>query len=166
MIKRKLITLTNSQIIALPTTPITLVSAQGSDTLIEPVLATVYCKSSGGAYATINAAGSLGVGWNNAGSITDVLGYVPNDAGITYGSTTRLTDLLGSTAVRRAVLLPLQQTEGTNQWGLMSFVVSDPTNLTNKDLVIYIDNSGSGVLTGGNAANTLVVNLWYSVVLL
>lgn len=153
-------TLTDAQIKALPTTPITLIAAPGSGKAIVPIHAVLYTKTSAGAYTNINAAGVLQVRFD---STHQGLSYVPNDVAITNGSATLLTDLLGTTTNTRAVLLPEVSTENVDDWGPVP-IVNASAGFTNAALVIDIDNSGSGVLTGGNAANSLTVFILYSVV--
>lgn len=150
------VTLTNAQIKALPTTPIVLAAAPPAGFLIQPLLATLFAKTASGAYTNIDAAGSL-----NVAADIFALGYVPNDVAITTGSATRLTDLLGGTGNKTVNLTPYVDTESMDGWGNVGVVGSTPAPTA---LTIAIDNGGSGVLTGGNAANTLTVIVLYVVI--
>ncbi len=153
------ITLTDAQIKALPTTPITVVAAAGASTLIQPQFAYLFAKTSAGAYTNINAAGSLTLAVSGYGG----MGFVPNDASITAGSKTRLTDLLGSATNHQTQLSAYFDTEGVDGWGPVG-VVQTMTSGVNQPLQVTLSNGGSGNLTGGNAANTLTVVVTYVVV--
>jgi len=152
-------TLTDAQVKALPTTPITLVAAPGAGLAIEPLYAVAFCKAASGAYTNINAAGWLTIRYAS----TDAMSYLPNDALITAGSATRLSDLLGSTTPRRVKFVPYQDTEAVDGWGPVPGVIQT-SFVTNAALTILIDNAAGGVLTGGHAANTLTVVTAYQIV--
>ncbi len=149
-------TLTDAQIKALPTTPITLVAAPGAGLSIEPLFLVLYAKTSAGAYTNLDAAGYLGTD-HSAG-----VSWVPNDTSITAGSATRLSDLLGSTTPHSVRLLPYQDTEGTHAHGFVT-VVTDTSFQLNAALHLTLENHASGNLTGGNAANTLQVTVIFRV---
>lgn len=159
-IKAKTVALTDAQIKALPTTPITIVAAPGSAKVIQPIFVNLFAKTTAGAYTNINAAGSLTMGMATLSNMS----YVPNDAAMTSsGSHTRLTDLLGGANNRRTELMPYFDTEDVDAYGPVG-TVNGSSGGVNEALRISIDNSGSGALTGGNAANSLTVVVLYSVV--
>lgn len=154
------VSLTDAQIKALPTTPITIASAPGSGLALVPLYGGLLSQTTAGAYTNIDAAGYTEV---LVGSSALILSNVPNDTLITNGSTTRLTQLLGSTTPRYAPLVPYMDTEDVDQWGPIPHLV-DTAAITNLPLTIDIVNGGSGNLTGGNAANALRVMVVYAVV--
>ncbi len=150
-------TLTDAQIKALPTTAITLVSAPGSGKSIVPLAGVLYTKTSSGAYTNINAAAEIQIRFS---STAEGLNYIANDAAITNGSATPVSVLLGGTTPRKAMLQPYIRTEDVDQWGPMSAIEASADS-TNVALKIGINNQGSGNLTGGNAANSATVTVFY-----
>jgi len=158
--KKRIVTLTDTQIKALPTTQITVVPAV-SGVYIQPIMAVLLLNGSAGAYTNINAAAWVSM---QLGSL-DVLGWLVNDAAITNGSTTSLSTFLGA-ANHHATLLPgTVRTEGVDAWGTVS-AVFDPSSLVNTALKLNFDNAGSGNLTGGNASNKGRVIVWYDELIL
>jgi hypothetical protein len=153
--------LNDAQIKALPTSDFMLVAAPASGFIIEPIIARIYAMTSAGAYTNINAAASLTIDFS--GHPFPVMGWIPNDAAIGIGGTTLLTDFLGSTSRKRAILVPFQNTEDTNGWGPLPFV-TDHTSGIATALVLSIDNGGDGNLTGGNIANVLYYSVDYAIV--
>ncbi len=151
--------LTDAQVKALPTTGIPVVAAPGAGFAIEPLWAVIWCKAASGAYTNIDAAGSLTLRFAGASSMS----YVPNDVLITGGSATRLSDLLGSTTPRSVRLLPYNDTEAVDGWGMVPAVLQSSL-VTNAALVLTLDNGGSGNLTGGHASNTVTVVVVFLVV--
>ena len=152
-------TLNNADIKALPTTGITVVAAPAAGFAISPLMATLYSKTSAGAYTNINAAAELSVRFSAPGQ---GLGYIVNDAAIANGSATLLSDLLGTVTNKRSTLIPEQTTENADNWGPLPFVI-DVAEFNGIALKIKIDNQGSGNLTGGNVANTLKVIVYYTI---
>jgi hypothetical protein len=162
----KTVTLTDAQIKALPTTPIALVASPGSGYFISPIGVVLVVDAVAGAYSNIDAAGWLGVEYAAAYAF---VGYVGNDASITNAliGATALTDLLTNGAKVSVNLAPFEATEDINQsagqWGPMP-VLQALTSKENRAISIHINNNGSGVLTGGNAANSLIVTVLYVVI--
>jgi hypothetical protein len=156
----KTFTLSDDQIKRLPTTPVTLQVAAGAGLLIDPIRINLFAKVSSGAYTNINAAGNLSAKYADG---TTGFTYIPNDGAITTGSTTRLTDLLGTANYRRMFLQRYVDSEGLDFWGPLDTYLAGTAG-SNSALQLFIDNNGSGNLTGGNAANTLTAVVTYSVV--
>lgn len=152
------IVLTDAQNKALPTTPVVIQAAPGSGYIFEPLWARLVMRSAGGAYTNINAAAWLTI--EHATAPYPLMSYLANDVAITNGSATRVSALFGAAATNRVVLVPHQDSENVNDWGLLSGV-HPHLNGENKALQLSFDNNGSGNLTGGNAANTLTATVLY-----
>lgn len=146
--------LTNAQILAGPTTPITLIAAPSAGTRIK-ILGASYRSNFVSIYTNINATYAacalyyLGnfTQWAQTG--------VVDDAGV---SLTRFSDMFGTTNTTVIDTAPYLDAPG-NSW-----VVPNNTALSFVDgvaLAWKIDNNGSGNLTGGNAANTLKITTYY-----
>lgn len=159
-ILRASVTLTDAQIKALPTTPITVVAAAGAGTVITPIAWRFIADLSGGAYATVNAAAYFHIRYNGG---TDASSYILNAAGTTPAKT-MMTDIFVSTTKWFLILQPWQEQldPASDEWGVVP-VVAATGNIENKALECRINNGGSGNLTGGNAANTLTIVTLYTV---
>lgn len=159
-IRRTKTILTNAQILALPTTAITVVPAPGASRLIMPLLYIVRSRISAGAYTNLNAGGFAGIQYNGAftasGFIADSLTTTPV---LAYFS-----DFFGTATDWLLYLQPyFQQVEpSSDEWGVFP-VLHATGNIINKALEIFVDNQGSGNFTGGNAANSLEVTTLYTV---
>lgn len=142
--------LTNAQTKALPTTAVTIVTAGGANTAILPMFASLHMNWTAD-YSNIDSTAQLAL-------------RGPHDIGFQLLS----QDTLGGISNLLA--------GGQNAWSFMgpeSLTKNAATNRTrgesgysdsdvvNKNLRVVITNGASGDLTGGDAANTLRVDLWY-----
>ncbi len=160
---RSVTNLTNAQTLALPTAEITLtnMTTPGAGLIFLPIGGAILTKTASGAYTNINADAWIRVRYSGGDPF---LSYVPNDTaspGITNGSATRVSDLLGTTSPKRVVLVPQQDTEDVDDWGPLGAIMGSSAD--NNAVVISIDNNGSGNLTGGNVANVVRVIVYYTI---
>lgn len=159
-ILKSIVTLTDAQIKALPTTPVTIIPAQGASTVIEPLQYIVQSKCAAGAYTNVNAAAFGGMSYGPASGTAS--GYIANDP-TTTPVLSFLTQMLGTTP-KQMILLPYmtQVDPASDEWGVFGDIPpSGP--IANLPVQLVMNNQGSGNFTGGNAANTWVVTAFYTV---
>lgn len=162
LVKPSATTLTDAQIKALPTTAVTLIAAPGSGKRIRPLSVSYLFDTSAGAYTNINATYAdvhLELG-------SDYAGYGPVKDTAASPALTQFTDVLG-TAADRIYDQAIPPQKGNDDGGGGFYVITtgfgNRNQQENAALKIVIDNNGSGNLTGGNAANTLKVIVYYAV---
>jgi hypothetical protein len=144
------VTITDAQVKALPTTPITLLADPGAGLIAVPVMVALFSKIIT-PYTNVNADGYLWAEWSNG---DDWSGYLAN---ISAESKTYLSSLL--TVNSRAMLREWQDSvDETLGWGPLVAVV--PIDVT-LGLRLTADNAGSGNFTGGNATNRLTAITYY-----
>ncbi len=154
--------LTNAQIKALPTTPITVVDAPNSGTRIKYLGGSVRLNSVAGLYTNLNATRvtlqiqTASGNWLSLGAVDD---------STTVPALTQCSSLLGSAANQLMDLGTYAGSQSTTPKGWVIPWGSDTvaTNYDGAAIQIAIDNNGSGALTGGNAANTMTVTIYYAV---
>jgi hypothetical protein len=140
--------LNNAQIKALPTTGVDIVLAPGAGQVIIPVLS--ICLHNWVAnYTNIDAAAKLGL------QMTPATGYVLGPLREAEGAS--VSGVLAAGAEAYGRLAPLDTSilgADTAEFG----VVAD---LANQAVVLSATNGAAGAFTGGNAANTLDVIVYY-----
>lgn len=158
-------TLTDAQVKALPTTPFALIAAPAVGFYIDWHWIVLITKFAAGAYTNLNATYCIIAASVNGGAPSI---NIVNDSTTTPALTT-LTRFVGA-ATRRVRLCPYVETVGPTGEMYVISSTADGTvgidamaTLDNKALQLYADNNGSGDFTGGNAANTLVYEVGYTV---
>ncbi len=147
---------TNDEIAASPTTPIDIMAPLGPGLTIMPILVTMTSNFIA-AYTNIDAAMpyaqinySLGDLWSN---------YLADDA----STVIPLTNFSGFFGVTTRLRVPftrfLQTTDVAAEWGALANAV---TLNDNTGLQFTVVNGGSGDLTGGDPANTLTFETYYT----
>ncbi len=154
--------LTNAQIKALPTTPITLVAAPGAGFRVKPISVTLQLSATVAAYTNINAtscAVSISMTDNTGAWVTTPL----------INDSTTTPDLVDVTTVFGNIhtlcvdlIVPYANLSG-DQWIPTPADNHSFSDLNNKALVIAADNNGSGDFGGGNAAQFLNVLVGYAI---
>lgn len=144
---------TNAQVLALPTTPLTVLPTVAGS-LIVPLKIMAQWNTIAGIYTNIDAAGYLAFEVNSI-TFSDFLG---NDA-TTTPALTDLTTALGTASNPPWSFDAFRSTvdPASAGWGAGPEEVSAAAG----PLQLFCNNGGSGNLTGGNAANSLTVDVWY-----
>lgn len=149
-------TLTNAEIKALPSTPITLIAAPTAGSRIKVIGLSYSVVFTAAAYTNVNATYAALFTYYLGDPTQWAVTGVVNDS---VGSFTRLTTFL-SAANATWDVAPYLDAPG-NQWTQPIGIGHGSTN--GVALALAIDNNGSGALTGGNAANSLLVTIYYTV---
>ncbi len=150
LFQKKVITLTNAQIKALPTTSIEIIPAPGANKVIcAPIVTT------GAALA------SLFLHW--AADYTNIntnlaLKFKLGTSGVSVQFLSIISKALLVTGGLNFLFVPSQGDIDSTS------ISNDPDTRVNKAISLSIDNMGSGDLTGGDAANTLTVTVYYTII--
>jgi hypothetical protein len=157
------VTLTDAQIKALPSAPITLVPALGTGIWAKPIALTLFANVTNATYTNINTTYSA-----LSLSITDAVGSwiavpVVND-NTTTPAMDRVTGFLGGSVHDSMMAMPVPYMDiNGDQWLPNVQTIVSGGSVADLPVVLAMDNNGSGNLTGGHASNTLRVILYYAV---
>lgn len=155
VLKVATVTLTDAQIKALPTTPVQVVAAPGVGKIAVPIMALVGLAWTAD-YTNISADSTFDFFWLPAGA-------QPFNS-LFEADTSSVSSLLAGGGNAYAMSSPLQL-----GWTAAAPGLSVPratgdfmggTNVVDANISVFITNSGD--LTGGNAANSLKVTVWYT----
>lgn len=160
------VTLTNAQILALPTSGVAIGPSPGTGNRIRIFGVSFSLQASAGAYTNIDATyAEMGVA---AGSKN--VAYGPVNDSSADPAFALLTDFLGAASDHSYdVQYPTLATwnyggayGASSGYGLSNGFMPR-ASINGTQATVYIDNNGSGDFTGGNAANTLVVTMYYRI---
>lgn len=150
---RASVTLTNAQILALPTTAVTVVPAPASGYEILLVKGLWRSAFTAGAYTNVDADSFAFYQWSDGNLMSQ---YLANDA---TDSITGMDDFFGTAVDLVAQFAPWEHsTTPADGWGTLPQIEIWEAGF---GVQIKADNNGAGNFTGGNAANTLRVVTWY-----
>ena len=145
------VTLDNDEIIALPTTPVTIIAAL-ADKVIIPNFAVLHLANWAADYGDIHAAALIVVALNSSAGIFSI---VDNSTASEVSSL-----LAGGGPDGTFTFLGPAQRVATLTKALGGYYESD---IVNKPLTIAMDNNNGQLLSGGNAAQSLIVSVAYYV---
>lgn len=155
--------LTNAQILALPTTPVTLLAAAAAGYRNKLIGATLMVNMAGGAYTNVDTDYAAIQVVESTGAF--LTGSVLNATGLVGGAALTLTtELLASTPGQRLFDFPLAAL-AARLYAASSYaeIQGGLAGIGTPSLQLSMDNNSAGVLTGGNAANYARVTVYYAV---
>lgn len=146
------VTLTDAQIKALPTSAVEIVAAPGAGQMLVPIRAVLSFRWTAN-YTNIASTAAIGVTHANGYGMLTSLFQQPSS---------QIGNLLANDENALAILAPLMEIDFTGQkpYGQQFW----PGAFENLNLTIGGYNGFSGNFTGGDAANTLLVTVYYLVV--
>ncbi len=163
--------LTNAQILTLPTTAVTVVAAPAAGLYVKVLGGSITIDPTAGAYNNIDATfcGAFALGWGHIATKPQAtVAALINDSSLAT-PLTKATDVLHTAVAKGTVQYVVPNfyaysggaTSGTPSWAFGPDYVAT-SDLSGVALQISTDNNGSGNWTGGNAANTANVRIYYA----
>lgn len=149
------VTLTNAQVLALPTTAIQLVAAPGAGKILVPLLAWFYVNWTAD-YTNIDASAALGIEYGTTLASALATFQEATDFG------NQVSNLLADGASHAAVMGPGDFASSTGGAVSGRGQFADDPGVVNAALNVYANNAPSGNFTGGDAANTIQVTVYYN----
>ena len=157
------VTLTNAQVIALPTTPFQLVAAPAAGTYIEYEKVVLITKFAGGAYTGAAAVSSIQASVSGVGFTT----LIPKD-NTTTPNLTALTRFLSAASLKTILYPYLGSVAEASGDDYVLTSLADGTNgidtmatFSGGNMSLFANNGGVD-FGGGNAANTLIARVYYT----
>lgn len=157
ILESSIVTLTDAQIKALPTTPVQIIPAPGVGKTIIPVSAILSFKRTGG-YSTISPTALLGFQWDvpNASRANQLIGIYEEKGGVSGFLST-------GESVIATLGINATPVGGTIELGVGTEVLVYPNEISNKALMLSAKNDEEN-FSGGNAANVLTVTVFHTII--
>lgn len=149
ILQKQSITLSDSQVKNLPSTPVEIIAAPGANKVIVPIVAIAYFKWNGN-YGNIASNAALNISHNNGTNLLTAL---------FENASSSVSNLLNDDEDYMAIFT--QKSEIAN--GINVGFYMYPSNIVNKNITIGLYNGANGNLTGGSTANTIKVTVYYVV---
>jgi hypothetical protein len=156
--------LSDAQLKTIRTTPFQVIPPPGSGFQIVPHQALISTHFEGGVYTNLADGAHMMITLAATSIAAPTLQYIPRDDGLFLDTLTYLLNT-NRTQTRITPISTFQNPDALWDWCLVPIAMSSGENpqMDNIPAVILLVNS-AGELTGGDAANTLTVDMFYSII--